>query len=121
QVAPTVATNVAIRGITADITSAYRMDGALSVATYIDIPMEDKERIEVLKGVSSLYYGFVPPAGIINMVMKRPTKNPLSEITLFGNQHGTAGVHLDISRRFADEKMGARFNFVQSELDYGIN
>ncbi|TDY43342.1 putative PepSY-like transmembrane protein [Paraburkholderia rhizosphaerae] len=38
--------------------------------------MEDKERVEVLKGASALYYGFTVPAGIVNMVMKRPAIEP---------------------------------------------
>ncbi|MEO7065774.1 MAG: TonB-dependent siderophore receptor [Rhodanobacter sp.] len=38
------------------------------------------ERLEVLKGPSSVVYGAMPPGGMINMISKRPTKQPLHEV-----------------------------------------
>ncbi|MGY3040512.1 iron complex outermembrane receptor protein [Rhodanobacter sp. TND4EL1] len=38
------------------------------------------ERLEVLKGPSSVVYGAMPPGGMINMVSKRPTEQPLHEV-----------------------------------------
>lgn len=38
------------------------------------------ERIEVLKGPTSGLYGQTPPGGLVNMVSKRPTDEPLREI-----------------------------------------
>lgn len=40
------------------------------------------ERIEVLKGPSSILYGQAAPGGIINLVSKRPTEDPLRELEL---------------------------------------
>ena len=40
------------------------------------------ERVEVLKGPSSVLYGQSGPGGIVNMVSKRPTDEPLREIQL---------------------------------------
>ena len=40
------------------------------------------ERIEVLKGPASSLYGQSAPGGLINMVSKRPTDQPLHEILL---------------------------------------
>ncbi|MFD0987385.1 TonB-dependent siderophore receptor [Methyloligella solikamskensis] len=40
------------------------------------------ERIEVLKGPSSVLYGQNSPGGIINMVSKRPTAEPFGEVVL---------------------------------------
>ncbi|TCQ97938.1 iron complex outermembrane receptor protein [Neorhizobium sp. JUb45] len=44
------------------------------------------ERIEVLKGPSSVLYGQQVPGGMVNTVSKRPTDNPVNEIeTVFGS------------------------------------
>jgi iron complex outermembrane receptor protein len=40
------------------------------------------ERLEVLKGASSVLYGTVAPGGLINSVSKRPTPTPLREVNL---------------------------------------
>ena len=46
------------------------------------------ERIEVLRGASSVLYGASDPGGQINLVSKRPTTEPLHEIQLqAGNNH----------------------------------
>src|SRR5690348_2669276 len=47
--------NISIRGILVENRSNYRLNGWLPVINLIDIPMENKERVEVLKGVSSMY------------------------------------------------------------------
>ena len=45
------------------------------------------ERIEVLKGPSSVLYGQTNPGGLINVVTKRPTEEPIREVEmLFGNR-----------------------------------
>ena len=45
------------------------------------------ERIEVLKGPSSVLYGQTNPGGLINVVTKRPTEQPVREVEmLFGNK-----------------------------------
>ena len=38
------------------------------------------ERVEVLKGPASVLYGQQAPGGLINLVSKRPTANPINEI-----------------------------------------
>ncbi len=44
------------------------------------------ERVEVLKGASSVLYGQLSPGGMINTVSKRPTDTPLHEVGVeFGN------------------------------------
>lgn len=40
------------------------------------------ERLEVIKGASSVLYGTVAPGGLINSVSKRPTLAPLREVNL---------------------------------------
>lgn len=38
------------------------------------------DRLEVLKGPSSVVYGAMPPGGMVNMISKRPTDQPLHEV-----------------------------------------
>lgn len=56
------------------------VDGLRSFDIYE--PLEDKERIEVLPGASAFLYGITSPAGMINYVTKRPTAQPVRELTL---------------------------------------
>ncbi|MFX5757146.1 TonB-dependent receptor plug domain-containing protein, partial [Acinetobacter baumannii] len=63
--------NFSIRGITLDPASAYRIDG-LTVAGEQTIALENKERVEFLKGVAGLQAGVSSAGGLVNYVTKRP-------------------------------------------------
>lgn len=114
--------NIAIRGILVENRGNYRLNGSLPIINLVDIPLENKERVEVLKGVSSMYYGFVPPSGMVNLVTKRPTAEPLTAIAASINDHGAADVHLDVSRRFGSQgQLGTRVNVVTGKEEIGID
>lgn len=114
--------NLSIRGILVENRSNYRLNGFMPIINLIDIPMENKERVEVLKGVSSLYYGFVPPSGIVNMVTKRAGKDPIANVSLMANIYGGANTHIDLGRRFGDaQQFGARINLLAGREDIGIH
>lgn len=114
--------NIAIRGILVDNRGNYRLNGSLPIINLIDVPLENKERVEVLKGASSLYYGFVPPSGIVNLVTKRAGKDPVTTLTLSANQHGGANVHADVARRFgSQQQFGARVNLLGGREDIGVD
>lgn len=113
--------NIAIRGILVENRGNYRLNGSLPIINLVDIPLENKERVEVLKGASSLYYGFVPPSGIVNLVTKRATKEPVTSFAVTANQHGGASAHADIGRRFGEQQQfGARINLVTGREDIGV-
>jgi iron complex outermembrane receptor protein len=119
QTSPTVYNNLAIRGIPVENRGNYRLDGALPIINLTDLPLEDKERVEALKGASALYYGFTSPSGIINLTMKRPTSDPYFAGSLFGNNHGQVGVHLDAGDTVG--MFGYRLNGVYDTPDSGID
>jgi iron complex outermembrane receptor protein len=121
QIGGAIYSNLAIRGITVENRGNYRMNGALPIVNLIALPLENKERIEVLKGVSALYYGFTTPSGIVNLTTKRPTAEPLVDVTLLGNDHGGWGGHIDAGGRFMDGKAGARVNLAYGDLDIGVD
>jgi iron complex outermembrane receptor protein len=113
--------NISIRGILVENRSNYRLNGSLPVINLIDIPMENKERVEVLKGASSMYYGFVPPSGIVNMVTKRAGRDPVTNLSTMVNHYGGVNMHIDVGRRFGDEQQfGARINLLAGREDIGI-
>ena len=114
--------NVAIRGILVENRGNYRLNGSLPIINLVDVPLENKERVEVLKGASSLYYGFVPPSGIVNYVTKRAGAEPVTSVATSLNQYGAADLHADIARRFGtDNALGLRINAAAGREDIGIN
>lgn len=114
--------NVAVRGILVENRGNYRLNGSLPIINLIHTPIENKERVEVLKGASSLYYGFVPPSGIINFVTKRAGKDPVTSLSLSANDHGAAMAHVDVGRRFGEhDQFGARVNLVHGTEDIGVD
>jgi iron complex outermembrane receptor protein len=73
---------VAIRGFSAVNTNQY-LDGIkLQGDNYSEVSMDPYflERVEVLRGPSSVLYGKSNPGGVVTMVSKRPTTEPLKEI-----------------------------------------
>lgn len=113
--------NVAIRGILVENRGNYRLNGSLPIVNLVDVPLENKERVEVLKGASSLYYGFVPPSGIVNYVTKRAGAQPVTSVATSVNNFGAVDVHADIGRRFGtDNAFGLRVNAAAGREDIGI-
>lgn len=72
--------NLAIRGVTLENRTNFRLNGSMPVFNLMAIPLEDKERVEVLKGVSALYYGYTTPGGMVNLVTKRAGNTPVTSV-----------------------------------------
>ena len=119
QTNPSVYNNLSIRGIPVENRGNYRLNGSLPIVNNIDLPLENKTRVEALKGASALYYGFTAPSGIINLVTKRPTQGPLLVATINGNDHGQVQGHIDVSATAGI--LGVRGNFVYGNVDNGID
>lgn len=109
--------NVAIRGILVDNRTSYRLNGMLPVINLVDLPLENKDRVEVLKGVGALYYGFAPPSGIVNLVTKRADRD-VTEAVVQVNEYAGANATLDLGRRFG--KAGLRFNGAAGIVEPGV-
>lgn len=111
--------NVAIRGILVENRTSYRLNGSLPTVNLVDLPIENKDRVEVLKGVGALYYGYAPPSGIVNMVSKRPTSD-LTNLTFSGTEHAAFYAAADVSRRVTDN-FGIRVNGAAGILETGVD
>jgi iron complex outermembrane receptor protein len=55
------------------------------------------DRIEVLKGPSSVLYGQNSPGGLINLISKKPTETPFHELALSGGSFGRIEGAADLS------------------------
>lgn len=119
QINGAIYNNLAIRGIAVENRGNYRLNGTLPVVNLIDLPLEDKARVEVLKGVSALYYGFTTPSGVVNLTTERPTAEPLLSLEAFGDSNGTYAEHADWSRTWGT--FGVRANEVLGKLQTGID
>lgn len=119
QISSTVYSNLAIRGIDVENRGNYRLNGTLPIINIVGLPLENKERVEALKGASALYYGFTTPSGIINLVMKRPTEEQTLNTKLFGSSTGSGGGAVDYGNTWGP--FGARLNGVYAVIDSGID
>lgn len=61
------------------------------------------ERVELLKGPASILYGQAAPGGIINMVSKRPTAEPLREVEVQAGSWRRKQVAVDLGGPLTDD------------------
>ena len=108
---------LSIRGYTLDNRFNYRRDG-LPISAETSIPLDNKSRIEILKGTSGMQAGTSSPGGIVNFIVKRPTEAPLRSASLEWRQAGSVTGAFDIGQRFgAEQAFGVRVNGVAARLD----
>lgn len=105
----------AIRGFKLDNARSYRKDG-LAISGDTQIPLENKESIEVLKGLAGLQAGVAAPGGIVNYVTKRPTNETLRSALVEVSERGTVLGTLDLGGRLADRRFGYRINVATERL-----
>ena len=89
-------------------------NGLFGVADNFNPAIEPIERVEVLRGPSTLLSG-VPPfgniGGLINLIPKRALDEPLTRVTLGYGSDAQVYKAIDVSRRFGEAKeWGIRFN-----------
>ncbi|TFW26230.1 TonB-dependent siderophore receptor [Massilia arenosa] len=104
-----------IRGFALDNTTSYRKDG-FAIPGDTQIPLENKERVEILKGLSGLQAGVSAPGGLVNFVVKRPTNTPLRSATVGVSERGTLYAAGDLGGRFEDRRFGYRINAAAERL-----
>lgn len=122
QVGGGVNDNLSIRGINVDNRTSYRLNGSLPINNLTDLPLENKERVEALKGSSALYYGFTSPAGVVNLVTKRARNEPVATLAVSANEYGQLLGHLDMGRKFgAERQFGVRANVLGGKVSNSID
>ncbi|WP_353149098.1 TonB-dependent receptor [Pollutimonas bauzanensis] len=100
-------------------------NGLYGIAPKGHIPTEFLERVEVLRGPSGLLSGMAPAdnlGGTVNLVTKRATDEPITNLTTSYSSDSYVQGHVDVGRRFGeDKKLGVRFNGVYGTGDTGVS
>jgi len=107
-----------LRGFTLSSSNGYLRDGHQHWSHYQQ-PIEILERVEVIKGPSSLLYGQSGPGGLVNMVTKKPTTNSLFNIGADFDQEGSTRFMLDAGGAITeDEDLRYRGVLVKQDVTY---
>lgn len=64
------------------------------------------ERLDVVKGASSVLYGRAQPGGLVNFVTKKPLAEPQGRVRLQGGSFDTYSAGIDITGPLADPDLG---------------
>jgi iron complex outermembrane receptor protein len=106
-----------MRGFVLDNKFNYRREG-LPISAETFIPLENKERVEILKGTSGIQAGTSAPGGLINYAVKRPTAQPLRTIKLEAGSAGSVSAAADLGGRFGhSDVFGYRLNLAAEKLN----
>lgn len=70
------------------------------------------ERVEILKGPSTIRYGQGEPGGMVNLVRKKPLDEALAQLQMSLGNNGLRKIAADISDQFVREDMRYRLNAV---------
>lgn len=105
-----------VRGFVIDQTSNWRRDG-LPISAETSLPLENRERVEFLKGTSGIQTGTSAPGGLVNQVIKRPTETDLRTLRLESSHRGGLLAHADLGGRFGDKRrFGYRLNLAAEDI-----
>ena len=108
---------LSVRGFVLDNRFNYRRDG-LPISAETSIPLDNKSRIEVLKGTSGMLAGIGSPGGMVNFVVKRPTDAPIREGFVSWQQDGSVLASTDLGDRFGEQRQfGLRLNAAYEHID----
>ena len=105
--------SLSIRGFLLDQAGNFRRNG-LATSNYAPIALENKERIEILKGVAGLQSGVSAPGGLVNYVTKVPLKEAFTTATLGIDEHGGSKAHIDANALLGN--VGVRVNVAAERL-----
>lgn len=97
-----------IRGFTIDLATGLQINGMV-IAGEQDVPLENKERVEFLKGIAGVESGITTAGGLINYVTKRPAL--VKTFDAASDHRGTAFGAMDMGQLFgAAKQFGVRAN-----------
>jgi len=108
-----------IRGFTIDLATGLEING-MTIAGEQDVPLENKERVEFLKGIAGVESGVASAGGLIDYVTKRPAA--VEAVDLATDHRGSAYGALDLGRLFGGRKqVGARINLAGERIASYVN
>ncbi|HXD06222.1 MAG TPA: TonB-dependent siderophore receptor [Burkholderiaceae bacterium] len=108
--------SLTVRGYVIDNRYNYQRDG-LPINAETSIPLDNKSRIELLKGISGMQAGTSAPGGMVNLVVKRPETDVRSAFLEWRSAGSVLGA-VDLGTRFGtDRAFGVRLNVAAEHLD----
>ena len=104
--------DIAIRGFALDLATGYRLNDMSIIGEQL-IALEDKQRVEILKGLGGLEAGVVAPGGLVNYVSKRPAD--VRSATVGTDSHGSRYAAVDIGG-WLSPTFGVRVNAAHEDM-----
>jgi iron complex outermembrane receptor protein len=108
-----------IRGFPIDLATGLQING-MTIAGEQDVPLENKERVEFLKGIAGVESGVASAGGLIDYVTKRPATIQAAD---FATDHrGSSYGAVDIGHLFGSRKqVGVRANLAGEQIMSYVN
>jgi iron complex outermembrane receptor protein len=108
-----------IRGFPIDLATGLQING-MTIAGEQDVPLENKERVEFLKGVAGVESGVASAGGLIDYVTKRPAV--IEALDVATDHRGSSFGAIDLGRIFgAQKQVGARVNLAGEKIQSYVN
>ncbi|AXP02651.1 TonB-dependent siderophore receptor [Pseudomonas bijieensis] len=106
--------NFVVRGFSLNSASSYKINGR-TITGEQNVGLENKQQVEVLKGLSGLQSGVTEPGGLVNYVTKRPTD--VRSVTVATDDRGSGYLATDVGGFFGSEQQfGLRANVAHEDL-----
>ncbi|MBF8795645.1 TonB-dependent siderophore receptor [Pseudomonas monteilii] len=106
--------NFNVRGFELNAASSYRINGQ-TIAGEQNVALENKQQVELLKGLSGLQSGVSEPGGLVNYVTKRP--EDVRSISVSSNEQGERYLATDLGGWFGSERQfGLRANLAHEDI-----
>ncbi|NWD22753.1 TonB-dependent siderophore receptor [Pseudomonas yamanorum] len=107
--------NFVVRGFSLNAASSYKINGR-TITGEQNVALENKQRVELLKGLSGLQSGIAEPSGVINYVTKRP--EDVRSVTVSTDDRGSGYLATDVGGWFGSEQQfGLRANVAHEDLN----
>ena len=108
-----------IRGFPIDLATGLQING-MTIAGEQDVPLENKESVEFLKGIAGVESGVASAGGLIDYVTKRPIA--IEAMDWATDHRGTAFGAADLGHLFGSAKqVGARLNLAGERIASYVN
>ena len=106
--------NFNVRGFSLDAAHSYKINGQ-TITGEQNVALENKQQVELLKGLSGLQSGVSEPGGVINYVTKRP--EDVRSVTVSSNEQGERYIATDLGGWFGSERQfGLRANLAHEDI-----
>ncbi|MBA6046345.1 TonB-dependent siderophore receptor [Pseudomonas sp. SWRI22] len=107
--------NFVVRGFSLNAASSYKINGR-TITGEQNVALENKQQVEVLKGLAGLQSGISEPSGVINYVTKRP--QDVRSVTVSTDDRGSGYIATDVGGWFGSEQQfGLRANVAHEDLN----